>query len=659
MKFYILGSLLVVFFLFLIFLFSLFHYKKYLKKKKIKGFWLLLLRSISLFILLILLIEPLFFYIKAEPQKYNLNIYIDNSKSMSFGIDRDSLKHHIDNILKWGNSKNYSSHIFTFGNSFQETGFFDFTEEQTSYSAVASDINNKTNDLNIIITDGNSTHGYNLSDIEFNSPINILGVGNPKQGNTKIKNVSMQPFITRGDSLEIIVEIESVLDSDLNKYLSVWNDDLLLISNKISLMKGPNIYREKIIIPTNNLTNEATLDILLADNNSKSNDSENKYYKTKVLILDSDNQILLLTGSVSPNTQFIKNILSEIPNSSTAHFYKTNNNWELSTDELEVGNKNLIVYDNFPVDVSDYKLFDQVQNLRNNKSKILYFEGPSYDFNTINKIRLNDKKISMKKGIVKNNFLSNNLQIKNLPPINRNLLISSKGFDKVHLEYSDSTISIGEANRDMYFFIPDLSYLMINENSHSFNKYIQDIIRLFLDSGKNLLINSNKREIIKGEKIILYSSYLDVYDTLKSSVIIKDLKNREENEVNINKLKIDQFNNRYIDNLDVGSYELSLKMSSSLNTYKSNNLKIDIIENNLEDKVNFRNEKEMKMLALTTNGNYYPLESVKSIKPLIKNHKNILQKKVELNIHSFHKFWFILLITLIIEWFFRKRKGLL
>ena len=185
MKFYILGSLLVVFFLFLIFLFSLFHYRKYLKNKKIKGLWLLLLRSISLSILLILLIEPLFFYIKAEPQKYNLNIYIDNSKSMNFGIDRDSLKHHIDNILKWVNSKNYSSHFFTFGNSFQETGFFDFTEEQTNYSAVASDINNKTNDLNIIITDGNSTHGYNLSDIEFNSPINILGVGNPKQENTK------------------------------------------------------------------------------------------------------------------------------------------------------------------------------------------------------------------------------------------------------------------------------------------------------------------------------------------------------------------------------------------------------------------------------------------------------------------------------------------
>ena len=32
---------------------------------------------------------------------------------------------------------------------------------------------------------------------------------------------------------------------------------------------------------------------------------------------------------------------------------------------------------------------------------------------------------------------------------------------------------------------------------------------------------------------------------------------------------------------------------------------------------------------------------------------------IELNIHSFHKFWFILLITLIIEWFLRKRKGLL
>ena len=33
--------------------------------------------------------------------------------------------------------------------------------------------------------------------------------------------------------------------------------------------------------------------------------------------------------------------------------------------------------------------------------------------------------------------------------------------------------------------------------------------------------------------------------------------------------------------------------------------------------------------------------------------------KNEINIHSFHKYWFILLFTLIIEWFYRKQKGLL
>jgi len=659
MKFYVLGSLFVVFFLFIIFLFNLFFYKKYLEKKKISSLLLLLLRSITLFILLILFIEPLFLYIKTEPQINNLNIYVDNSKSMNSGIDRDSLKQYINSIVEWADDQNYSSRIFIFGNSLQETGYYDFSENKTNYNSLIEDLNNKSNDLNIIFTDGNSTHGYNLSDIEFNLPINIVGVGDSQEENVKIKNINFESFINRGDSLEIFVEIESILDIDLDKYLSVWNNESLLSNKKIKLIKGKNIYREKILISTDNLDEETILDITLGSNSLKNSDTLNDYYKTKVFILSSLNEILLLTGSLNPNTQIIKNILSNIPNSTVSHFYKTTSNWNLPDEQLNIGSKNLIVYDNFPISKFDYALFDQIEAARNNESKILYFEGPSYDFNTINKIKLSNKKISTNQESIKNNFSSNRIEIKNLPPIRRNIIVRNKGFDKVHLEYSDSTVSIAQIEKSMYFFIPELSYLMMSEDSESFNEYIKDIIHLFMDSGKNLLVNSNKREILEGEKLILYSSYLDVYDTLKNSLFIRNINSGEENNISINKLKVDAFNNRYIDELNVDSYELYLKMSSNLDEYESNKLRIDVLENNLENKVRFRNEKEMKLIASRTNGNYYPLESIGNIKSLIRNYENIIQKKVELNIHSFHKFWFILLITLIIEWFFRKRKGLL
>ena len=47
------------------------------------------------------------------------------------------------------------------------------------------------------------------------------------------------------------------------------------------------------------------------------------------------------------------------------------------------------------------------------------------------------------------------------------------------------------------------------------------------------------------------------------------------------------------------------------------------------------------------------------VNSLLKSAISTKKNDIELNIHSFHKFWFILLITLIIEWFLRKRKGLL
>ena len=82
-------------------------------------------------------------------------------------------------------------------------------------------------------------------------------------------------------------------------------------------------------------------------------------------------------------------------------------------------------------------------------------------------------------------------------------------------------------------------------------------------------------------------------------------------------------------------------------------------ENNLELQKNYRNINTMKELAINSNGNYYDIEQYKSINSSILGNVKQINKKVELDIHSFDKFWFILLITLIIEWFFRKKKGLL
>ena len=122
---------------------------------------------------------------------------------------------------------------------------------------------------------------------------------------------------------------------------------------------------------------------------------------------------------------------------------------------------------------------------------------------------------------------------------------------------------------------------------------------------------------------------------------------------------VDSNNNRYIDELGIGSYLLYLDVTSNNNTYKSNSISLEVIENNYENTTLHRNENEMRAIASLSDGSYYNIEDYKNIKSLMIDNLTHKNKKVELNVHSFHKFWFILLITLIIEWFIRKQKGLL
>ena len=94
-------------------------------------------------------------------------------------------------------------------------------------------------------------------------------------------------------------------------------------------------------------------------------------------------------------------------------------------------------------------------------------------------------------------------------------------------------------------------------------------------------------------------------------------------------------------------------------SYTTNQVDINVDENSIETTNVYRNEPEMRVAGLKSNGSYFNIEDYNELSSLMKSGVSMKKSTIELNVHSFHKFWFILLITLIIEWFLRKRKGLL
>ena len=130
-------------------------------------------------------------------------------------------------------------------------------------------------------------------------------------------------------------------------------------------------------------------------------------------------------------------------------------------------------------------------------------------------------------------------------------------------------------------------------------------------------------------------------------------------DIKLNRIKKDLDGIRYIENIKEGKNILVVNFSSDKKTYKSNHIELTVKKNNLESQKIYRNTEEMRDLAIKSNGNYYDIEEYNNIKPSILKGIREKNRKIELDIHSFDKYWFILLITLIIEWFFRKQKGLL
>jgi len=658
MKFHILGSAFIALIILIIFFISIIYYRRYLKDKKIKPIIILSLRCLSLLVLLFLFIDPFLSYIKSDPREKRINLFVDNSRSILQSMPIDSLESHIDKIERWGNEKEYKTNFYLFGETLRPSRDIDLDDSSTRYDHLLNKINSSSKDINIILTDGNPTHGFRLSDLEINNPLNILGVGEAIYQDITIENIICPRSVNIGDSINLSINVHSNLDSRSTPTLQISSEDSILYNTEINLSSGQNRYQYNINIsaPDNHI-GTLTLDAIILDSSINEN-KLNNIYKTQTLIEDISKEILFISGSLNPNTQLIKEVLNDIPNLSIVHLYKVKNKWNKLPDNIDLNTVKFFVYDNFPIIKADLDLYKKIEKRQNEKSKIIYFEGPSYDFNTLNNIFLEGKEFT-KDDNQRKKIVSNKIELSNLVPVRKNLKIHSKYFQQIYLTYSDSSVAIAEENKNLYLFIPELSKIFINDTKNSFKEYISKILFLFIDFGDHIQLSTSKREILEGEHLFIDINYPDIYNNLPIDIIIEDRRSKEKKTIPFNKIKKNISGDRYLDNLDAGVYDIYANVISRKNLYTSNPIVVSVTENSFETSFAYRNENEMRIAALRSKGMYFNIEGYKSLESLMSSQVILENKNIELNVHSFHKFWFILLITLIIEWFLRKQKGLL
>ena len=176
---------LTVFYIILALLLSLlvafFQYYYKVKNKPKVTVLLFGLKTMSLFLLILLLINPQIENTEIKNEKPVLSVLVDNSKSISFFKESNSVKE-ITTIFKENKRLNnkFSVDKFTFGESLQVLDSLSFSENETNIGKAIVSVNDLHRDKIapiVLITDGNQTVGNAYEFLNSNQPIYPIIIG--------------------------------------------------------------------------------------------------------------------------------------------------------------------------------------------------------------------------------------------------------------------------------------------------------------------------------------------------------------------------------------------------------------------------------------------------------------------------------------------------
>lgn len=233
------------------FILALFQYKPWTSEKV---FWALTLaRTLTLSALFLLLINPETVIKSAEFIKPKLAVLVDNSQSVKF-LKKDSIARELLSQIKTNNSlsEKFDLHYFTFDNELSGGDSLNFNEPQTNIGKSliqAHEVFKDDVSPILLLSDGNQTFGNSYGYIakQFSDPIYPLVLGDTMQYiDLKIKqlNVNSYTFLDNTFPVEIFVNYNG--SDTKSSVLEIFQDKTLVYKEELQF-SGLN--NSKVITP--------------------------------------------------------------------------------------------------------------------------------------------------------------------------------------------------------------------------------------------------------------------------------------------------------------------------------------------------------------------------------------------------------------------------
>ena len=650
------------------------YFQYFFRKSNIKEIYLLFfLRSVSIFGLLILLINPKFNRKILDLVKPKLFVALDNTSSIAF-TEHDSTVLSLVNKIKSSEEINerFDINYFTFGSSTKSGDILNFDENKTNIYEVLEELNKLTIQQVapiVLISDGNQTYGSTYKYFQSNQEIYPFVVGDTiLMADLEISqvNVNSYSFLNNNFPVEVFLHYngnETVITKFIIEY-----QQRIIYEQSIEFTNNKNNIHLEFTLPSDAVGKQVYKARVVPFNNEKNIINNIKNFSIEVI--DEQTTIALVYDLMHPDIGMFK---KSIENNKQRKVTLLNVN---SIDENELDYSAFILYQ--PND----KFQDIFELIKKNKVNFFLIGGMSADWNFMNK----------NQEFLKLNFA---------PQFEKYYPVYNKNFNIFHIE--DIGFSYFPA-LEGYFGAVNISV----PNESVLTQFVNGI-----DTKAPLLttfsLSGQRGAILFGENIWKWRSHsymleksFQKFDDFLSSIIqyltiVKQLNAIEvefkafyysDEEIKIRARAYDtnfNFNanteiylelegspNKIPFYLNGNYFEVTLGALKSGNykftvTDKQNNTKKEagftIINYSIEQQLTHSNRADLETLAIDSKGSiFYPSQFDEFVNVIMKNDNfKPVQKEKIIPVSLIDWKWLlgIIIVSLSLEWFIRKYRGLI
>lgn len=361
--------------------FSFLQYLYSKTKKTRRDYIFFALRAISIFLILLMLINPKISSTELEIDKPNLVVLADNSQSLSYLEVEERLKTFSDSlILNQEIQENFEVNRLQFGEQLEMEDSLNFSSKETDiYSALSEteDIFSNSHSAVILLTDGNQSLGRDFRYFKNRPDSNVFPV---IMGDTttfkdlSISRINANKYAFLKNKFPVEVFLNYSGNESVDADLVIRSGDVIVFRQALNFSKNETSSIVRTELPANSL-GVKTYEVEILPVNGEKN-TVNNLQKFAIEVIDERTSVLILSDISHPDLGALKKSIESNQQRSVEIKYLDDENFNITENQL------VIIYQ------VNRKFNKIMADILENDLNYLMITGTKTDWNYLNNLDL-------------------------------------------------------------------------------------------------------------------------------------------------------------------------------------------------------------------------------------------------------------------------------